>query len=91
MDRVQYLFQLKMLLEQSFEEISRIITKECDKTLAESWGEMHRAIENVGMACAAAARAKGYNTEDIAAASTTSRCGSPWASAPASPRLILRA
>jgi len=67
MDRVQYLFQLKMLLEQSFEEISRIITMECGKTLAESRGEMRRAIENVEMACAAPAMAQGYNTEDIAA------------------------
>lgn len=66
MDRVQYLFQLKMLLEQSFEEISRIITMECGKTLAESRGEMRRAIENVEMACAAPAMAQGYNTEDIA-------------------------
>jgi malonate-semialdehyde dehydrogenase (acetylating)/methylmalonate-semialdehyde dehydrogenase len=67
MDRVQYLFQLKTLLEQSFEEISRIITTECGKTLAESRGEMRRAIENVEMACAAPAMAQGYNTEDIAA------------------------
>jgi len=67
MDRVQYLFQLKTLLEQSFEETSRIITMECGKTLAESRGEMRRAIENVEMACAAPAMAQGYNTEDIAA------------------------
>jgi malonate-semialdehyde dehydrogenase (acetylating)/methylmalonate-semialdehyde dehydrogenase len=66
MDRVQYLFQLKALLEQEFEEISRIITRECGKTLAESRGEMRRAIENVEMACAAPAMAQGYNTEDIA-------------------------
>lgn len=67
MDRVQYLFRLKNLLEQSFEEISRTITTECGKTLGESRGEMRRAIENVEMACAAPAMAQGYNTEDIAA------------------------
>jgi malonate-semialdehyde dehydrogenase (acetylating)/methylmalonate-semialdehyde dehydrogenase len=66
MDRVQYLFQLKTLLEESFEDISRTITKECGKTLGESRGEMRRAIENVEMACAAPAMAQGYNTEDIA-------------------------
>jgi len=66
MDRVQYLFQLKNLLEQSFEEISRTITMECGKTLVESRGEMRRAIENVEMACAAPVLAQGYNTEDIA-------------------------
>src|SRR5438270_11150086 len=54
-DRVQYLFKLKMLLENEFEGISRAITMECGKTLAESRGEMRRAIENVDMACAAPA------------------------------------
>lgn len=66
MDRVQYLFRLKALLEESFEDISRTITMECGKTLGESRGEMRRAIENVEMACAAPAMAQGYNTEDIA-------------------------
>jgi len=66
LDRVQYLFQLRALLEQEFEEISRTITRECGKTLAESRGEMRRAVENVEMACAAPAMAQGYNTEDIA-------------------------
>ena len=65
-ERVQYLFQLKALLESNFEEISRTITLECGKTLAESRGEMRRAIENVEMACAAPAMSQGYNSEDIA-------------------------
>jgi malonate-semialdehyde dehydrogenase (acetylating)/methylmalonate-semialdehyde dehydrogenase len=66
-DRVQYLFRLKVLLENGFEEISRAITQECGKTLAESRGEMRRAVENVEMACAAPAMTQGYNSEDIAA------------------------
>src|SRR5690349_21886024 len=65
-DRVQYLFKLKALLEQEFEEVSRAITLEAGKTLAESRGEMRRAIENVEMACAAPAMMQGYNSEDIA-------------------------
>ena len=44
-ERIQYLFKLKMLLEDHFEEISRLITMECGKTLGESRGEMRRAIE----------------------------------------------
>ena len=36
----QFLFKLKGLLEQHFDEIARIITQECGKTLAESRGEM---------------------------------------------------
>ena len=46
-DRVQYLFRLKARLEEDFEELARTITLECGKTLAESRGEMRRAIENV--------------------------------------------
>ena len=50
-ERVQYLFKLKGLLENEFEDISRTITVECGKTLAEARGEMRRAIENVEVAC----------------------------------------
>jgi malonate-semialdehyde dehydrogenase (acetylating) / methylmalonate-semialdehyde dehydrogenase len=66
-ERVQYLFKLKALLDAEFEDLSRAITMECGKTLAESRGEMRRAIENVEMACAAPAMTQGYNSEDIAA------------------------
>jgi malonate-semialdehyde dehydrogenase (acetylating)/methylmalonate-semialdehyde dehydrogenase len=66
-ERVQYLFKLKGLLEEHFEEISRIITTECGKTLAESRGEMRRAIENVEVACGTPTLIQGYNSEDIAA------------------------
>jgi malonate-semialdehyde dehydrogenase (acetylating)/methylmalonate-semialdehyde dehydrogenase len=65
-DRVQYLFKLKALLETEFEDLSRAITMEVGKTLVESRGEMRRAIENVEMACAAPAMTQGYNSEDIA-------------------------
>ena len=58
---------LKDLLEQQFEEISRTITLECGKTLAESRGEMRRAIENVDVACGTPILIQGYNSEDIAA------------------------
>jgi malonate-semialdehyde dehydrogenase (acetylating)/methylmalonate-semialdehyde dehydrogenase len=43
-DRVQFLFKLKDQLERHFDEISRTITLECGKTLAESRGELRRAI-----------------------------------------------
>jgi len=65
-DRVQYLFRLKPLLEEHFEALSRTITIECGKTLAESRGEMRRAIENVEVACGAPTMMQGYNSEDIA-------------------------
>ncbi len=65
-DRVQFLFKLKDLLERHFDDISRAITLECGKTLAESRGEMRRAIENVEVACGTPILIQGYNSEDIA-------------------------
>jgi len=64
-ERIQFLFKLKMLLEEQFEDLSRTITMECGKTLAESRGEMRRAIENVEVACGAPTLIQGYNSEDI--------------------------
>jgi malonate-semialdehyde dehydrogenase (acetylating)/methylmalonate-semialdehyde dehydrogenase len=65
-DRVQFLFKLKDLLERHFDEIARTITEECGKTLAESRGEMRRAVENVDVACGTPILIQGYNSEDIA-------------------------
>lgn len=49
--RIQPLFKLKQLLEENTDEIARLITMECGKSLAESKGELQRAIENVEAAC----------------------------------------
>ncbi|HKW22723.1 MAG TPA: CoA-acylating methylmalonate-semialdehyde dehydrogenase [Ktedonobacterales bacterium] len=65
-DRIQYLFTLKNLLEEHFEEIARLTTQECGKTLAESQGELRRGIENVEVACGIPSLMMGYNAEDIA-------------------------
>jgi malonate-semialdehyde dehydrogenase (acetylating)/methylmalonate-semialdehyde dehydrogenase len=65
-ERVQYLFKLKNALEEHFEELSRLVTIECGKTLDESRGEMRRAIENVEIACGMPILIQGYNNEDIA-------------------------
>jgi malonate-semialdehyde dehydrogenase (acetylating)/methylmalonate-semialdehyde dehydrogenase len=65
-ERVQYLFKLKNLLEEQFEDLARTITLECGKTLAESKGEMRRAIENVEIACGIPMMMQGTNLEDIA-------------------------
>jgi malonate-semialdehyde dehydrogenase (acetylating)/methylmalonate-semialdehyde dehydrogenase len=66
-DRIQFLFKLKHALEDQFDDLARTITLECGKTLAESRGELRRAIENVEVACGAPSMAQGYNSEDIAA------------------------
>lgn len=65
-ERIQYLFALKALLEDNFEDISRTITMECGKTLAEAKGEMRRAIENVEVACGIPMMMMGDFSEDIA-------------------------
>ena len=64
--RIQYLFKLKMLLEEHVDELARIITEECGKTVKESIGEIRRGIENVEVACGAPSLMQGYNNEDIA-------------------------
>jgi malonate-semialdehyde dehydrogenase (acetylating)/methylmalonate-semialdehyde dehydrogenase len=65
-ERVQHLFKLKNLLEESFEDLSRTITMECGKTLEEARGETRRLIENVESACGIPQLMQGYNSEDIA-------------------------
>jgi malonate-semialdehyde dehydrogenase (acetylating)/methylmalonate-semialdehyde dehydrogenase len=66
-ERIQYLFKLKQLLESHIEELARICTEENGKTLAESRGELRRAIENVEVACGVPSLMQGYNLEDVAA------------------------
>ena len=64
--RARYLFRLKELLEEHFEELSRIQTQEHGKTIDESRGETRRGIENVEVACGIPTLMMGYNAEDIA-------------------------
>lgn len=66
LDRIQYMFKLKMLLEEHINEIGEIITNECGKTFKESVAEMRRGIENVEVACGMPSMIQGYNNEDIA-------------------------
>ncbi|MEM3054641.1 MAG: CoA-acylating methylmalonate-semialdehyde dehydrogenase [Candidatus Bathyarchaeia archaeon] len=64
--RARYLFKLKELLEEHFEELSRIQTMEHGKTIDESRGETRRGIENVEVATGIPSLMMGYNLEDIA-------------------------
>src|SRR5262249_9669958 len=45
--RARYLFDLRNLLEQHFEELAAICTQEHGKTLEESRGSVRRAIDNI--------------------------------------------
>jgi malonate-semialdehyde dehydrogenase (acetylating)/methylmalonate-semialdehyde dehydrogenase len=65
-ERIQYLFKLKQLLEDHFDEIARITTTENGKTLGESRGELRRGIENIEVACGIPILMQGYNLEDVA-------------------------
>ena len=64
--RSRYLFRLKALLEDNFEEISRIGTVEHGKTIDESRGETRRGIEQVEVSTGIPSLMMGYNLEDIA-------------------------
>jgi len=65
-ERIQYLFKLKNLLEEHFDEIARLTTEECGKTLTEARAEMRRGIENVETATGVPSLMQGSNLEDIA-------------------------
>jgi malonate-semialdehyde dehydrogenase (acetylating)/methylmalonate-semialdehyde dehydrogenase len=67
LERTRCLFRLKQLMEQNFEELSRIQTMEHGKTIDESRGETRRGIENVEVATGIPSLMMGYNLEDIAA------------------------
>ena len=59
--RSRYLFRLKELMEERFEEISRVGTMEHGKTIDESRGETRRGIENVEVATGIPSLMMGYN------------------------------
>jgi len=64
--RARYMFRLKALMEEHFEDLARAIVKEHGKILDESRGEVRRAIENVEVAASVPSLMMGYNAEDIA-------------------------
>jgi len=64
--RSRILFRLKELLEEKFEELSRIQTMEVGKTIDEARGETRRGIENIEVACGIPTLMQGYYSEDIA-------------------------
>ena len=63
--RSRYLLRLVQLLEDNFEELSRVITMEHGKIIDEARGEIRRGIENVETAVGIPSLMMGYNLEDI--------------------------
>lgn len=66
-NRVQPLFKLKTLLEDNFEELVALCTKEHGKTLVESRGDVRRGIQMVETACGMPSLMMGQHSEDVAA------------------------
>ena len=64
--RARYMFGLKALMEERFEDLARVCTREHGKILDEARGEVRRAIENVEVAMSVPSLMMGYNAEDIA-------------------------
>jgi len=64
--RARCLHRLRELLEENFDEISRVQTTEHGKTIDESRGETRRGIEMVEVATGIPSLMQGYNLEDIA-------------------------
>jgi len=64
--RARYMLKLKNLMEDHFEEMSRILVQEEGKLIDEARGEIRRAIENVEVAAGIPSLMMGYNVEDVA-------------------------
>ena len=65
-DRARILFRYVHLLEENFEALSRLVTREHGKTLEEARGSVRRGIEVVEFACGAPTLLMGDSLEQIA-------------------------
>lgn len=65
-ERARILFRYKMRLEDHFEELAALVTREHGKTLTEARGDVRRGIEVVEYACGAPELLKGESLENIA-------------------------
>jgi malonate-semialdehyde dehydrogenase (acetylating)/methylmalonate-semialdehyde dehydrogenase len=65
-ERARIFFKFKMLLEEHFEELIRLNTREHGKTLAESRGDVKRGIEMVEFACGVPSLLMGESLENVA-------------------------
>lgn len=65
-DRARVMFRLVHLMEENFEELAQLVTREHGKTLEESRGEVRRGIEVAEFACGAPNLLMGDSLENIA-------------------------
>ena len=65
LSRAQYMYRLKGLLEERFEDLARIVVEENGKTRDEARGEVRRGIESVDFALSVPSLMRGYKMEDV--------------------------
>ncbi len=65
MSRTRYLMTFKNLLEDNFEEVSKLVVKEAGKTLDEARGEVRRGLESIEFAFSVPSLMTGFKVEDI--------------------------
>ncbi|MAF64056.1 MAG: methylmalonate-semialdehyde dehydrogenase (CoA acylating) [Planctomycetes bacterium] len=65
-ERARVMFRLRQLVERDFEALSRLITREHGKTLAESRAEVQRGLEMVEFACGIPSLIMGQTLANIA-------------------------
>src|SRR5437667_10491947 len=67
-DRARHFFALRDLMEERFEDLSRVVVQDMGKTIEEARGEVRRAIENVEVAAGIPSLMMGYKLADGAGA-----------------------
>jgi len=65
--RARAMFRFRALLEEHFEELAALVTREHGKTLSESRGSVRRGIDCVEVACGAPSMLMGQSLENVAA------------------------
>jgi len=65
-ERARVMFRFAHLLEENFDELARMVTREHGKTLDEAKGDVRRGIEMVEMACHAPTLLMGQTLDNVA-------------------------
>ncbi|HZS05945.1 MAG TPA: CoA-acylating methylmalonate-semialdehyde dehydrogenase [Blastocatellia bacterium] len=65
-ERARVMFRFAHLLEEHFEELSRLVTREHGKTIDEAHGDVRRGIEMVELACSAPMQLMGQSLDQVA-------------------------
>ncbi len=65
-ERARLFFRYRQLVEENFERICQMISREHGKTLAEARGSAHRGLENIEYACSVPTLLMGDTLENIA-------------------------